>query len=93
MCTYLLHMVLRDLISLAEDVANAAKQVENNLQILQGIKIRRTINNLSTCCGSLWVSFKYFSILLRSILSSKIIPTTLYHMGRYRNGASLEDVA
>ena len=38
MCTYLLHMVLRDLISPAEDVDDAAKQLESDLKILQGIK-------------------------------------------------------
>ena len=41
MHTYLLHMILWDLISPAEDVADAAKQLENDLKILQGIKTTR----------------------------------------------------
>ena len=39
MRTYLLHMVLRDLISPGEDVDDAAKQLESDLKILQGIKM------------------------------------------------------
>ena len=123
-------MVLRDLISPGEDVDDAAKQLESDLKILQGIKTTQYLRGRTRVIksGQLHLAWDYaqnpedhqrfinmlrvspgvFQVLLHLIEEHPVfqnnsntpqksvevqLATTLYRMGRYGNGASLEDVA
>ena len=123
-------MVLRDLISPSEDIEDATKQLDTDLQILQGIKRPHYLwgHPQVIKSGQLHLAWNYaqnpedhqrfinmlqvspgvFQVLLNLIEEHSIfqnnsnnsqrpveaqLATTLYHMGRYGNGASLEDVA